>query len=230
MAPLTTELTGTAEEPADLRVSQRPESNSPLRPLTPVRCAFLADRVATVPNLVTLVRTVAAVVVAGYGLRTGDPGLLGIAFALYWTGDILDGWLARRLSQETRLGAIFDIVGDRACTSILCMGLVSVYPDLLLVVIPFFLSFMVLDTILSLAFLCWPLLSPNYFALVDRAVYRLNWSPFAKSLNTAGVIVLAITGVEWAALGLITLLVGIKIWSAVRVHRQLRARLTGGQE
>ena len=41
----------------------------------------------------------------------------------------------------------------------------------------FLLSFMVLDTMLSLAFLCWPVLSPNYFHLVDRRVWVFNWSP-----------------------------------------------------
>ena len=56
------------------------------------------------------------------------------------------------------------------------------------VVAVFLLSFMVLDTMLSLAFLCWPVLSPNYFHLVDRTVWRLNWSPLAKAANTAGVV------------------------------------------
>ena len=53
----------------------------------------------------------------------------------------------------------------------------------------FLLSFMVLDTMLSLAFLCWPLVSPNDFHLVDHRVWRLNWSPLAKAANTAGVVV-----------------------------------------
>ena len=54
--------------------------------------------------------------------------------------------------------------------------------------IVFLLSFMVLDTMLSLAFLCWPVVSPNYFDAVDRRVWQLNWSPAAKAANTAGVV------------------------------------------
>ena len=51
-----------------------------------------------------------------------------LAYAVYWVGDILDGWSARRLDQETRLGAVLDIVSDRACTSVLCVGLVAHLP------------------------------------------------------------------------------------------------------
>ena len=47
---------------------------------------------------------------------------------------------------------------------------------------------MVLDTMLSLAFLCWPLVSPNDFHRVDHPVWLLNWSPAAKAANTAGVV------------------------------------------
>ena len=54
--------------------------------------------------------------------------LLALAYAVYWVGDILDGWSARRLGQETRLGAVLDIVSDRACTSVLCVGLLAHLP------------------------------------------------------------------------------------------------------
>lgn len=185
--------------------------------------AFLRDRLVTAPNLVTLIRTIASVVIAGWAFTLSAPWLLVLAYAVYWAGDVLDGFLARRLDQETRLGAVLDIVSDRACTAILCGGVVAFYPELALVVIPFFLSFLVLDTILSLAFLCWPLLSPNYFWRVDRVTYLLNWSPPAKAINTAGVILLAVAGLVWTALGLVLVLAAIKVWSVVRVHRLLRA-------
>lgn len=206
---------------------ERSEPGSLSAPLTPTPFAFLGDQIITVPNLVTLVRTMTAVVIAGIALSQAEPWLLAVAYAVYWAGDILDGWLARRLGQETRLGAVFDIISDRACTSILCVGLVANYPGLAIVVVPFFLSFMVLDTVLSLSFLCWPLLSPNYFGRVDRAVYQLNWSPLAKCLNTAGVILLALAGAVWASLVLVALLVGVKIWSVARVQRLLRPCAAG---
>ncbi|MBF4160596.1 CDP-alcohol phosphatidyltransferase family protein [Nocardioides acrostichi] len=175
--------------------------------------------VGTVANAITLVRTIAAVVVAGVAISADRPGLLAAAYAIYWVGDILDGFAARRLGEESRLGAVFDIISDRACTSILCIGLLAHLPGLAPVAVPFFVSFMVLDTMLSLSFLCFDVISPNYFAQVDRRVYKLNWSPPAKALNTAGVIILALLGAIWSALGLTLVLVGIKIWSLVRVLR-----------
>lgn len=183
----------------------------------------LGDHLSTVPNGVTLVRTVAAVVVGGLAIVWSEPWLLALAYAVYWVGDMLDGLLARRLGQETRLGAVLDIVSDRACTSLLCVGVIGFWPSLTIVVIPFFLSFMVLDTILSLAFLGWPILSPNYFGDVDRQVYRLNWSPPAKALNTAGVILLAVAGQTAAALTVVVVVAGIKIWSLARVQHLLRS-------
>lgn len=192
--------------------------------LRPVPFAFFHDRMTTVPNAVTAVRTAGAIVIAGVALAWSAPWLLTIAYAVYWLGDMLDGLLARRLGQETRMGAVFDIISDRACTSILCVGVVTAYPDVTIVVIPFFLSFMVLDTVLSLAFLCWPLLSPNYFWRVDRATYRLNWSPPAKAVNTAGVILLAVAGLTWASLLLVCLIAGVKVWSALRIRHLLQHR------
>jgi len=195
---------------------------STVRPVKqPPAETFGIGPVRTVANAVTLGRTVAAVVIAGVGIATGQIALLGVAYAVYWIGDIADGWFARRLGQETRLGAVFDIISDRACTSILCVGLIAEIPGIVTVAVAFFLSFMVLDTMLSLSFLCWPLLSPNYFDQADRLVYKLNWSPPAKAINTAGVIVLALVGLTPAALLLTAALGAIKVWSGLRVLRLL---------
>lgn len=177
----------------------------------------------TVPNLVTLVRTVLAVAVGAVGVAHDDLRLLAAAYAVYWIGDMLDGWSARRLGQETRAGAVLDIVSDRACTSLLCVGLLAHLPVITPVTIVFLLSFMVLDTMLSLAFLCWPLLSPNHFHVVDRQVWRLNWSPAAKAANTAGVVMAIAAGLPWVALAVASLVVGVKIWSLHRVVALLEA-------
>ncbi len=176
---------------------------------------------ATVPNVVTVVRTVAAVIVGAFAVAAGDLRLLAVAYAVFWVGDVADGWSARRLGQETRAGAVFDIVCDRACTGMLCVGLVAAVPEALPVVVVFVLSFMVLDSMLSLAFMCWPVVSPNYFHVVDRRVWQLNWSPLAKAANSAGVVgalALELYGVAFVvAIGV----VGIKVWSARRVIRLL---------
>jgi phosphatidylglycerophosphate synthase len=189
-------------------------------PVVPAPLSRLGT-VRTIPNAVTLGRTLAAVAVAGVGIATDHPWLLAVAYAIYWIGDMLDGLTARLLDQETRLGAVLDIISDRACTGILCVGLIAWRPALATVAVPFFCSFMVLDTMLSLAFLCWPLLSPNHFARVSVSVYRLNWSPPAKAVNTAGVVLLALTGLWWAALLLTLALVWVKVWSVRRVLQLL---------
>jgi len=176
---------------------------------------------ATVPNIVTATRTVLAVLLGAVAIAAGDLRLLAVAYAVFWVGDIADGWSARRLGQETRAGAVFDIVCDRACTGMLCVGLVASVPESLPVVVVFVLSFMVLDTMLSLAFLCWPVLSPNYFHVVDRRVWQLNWSPVAKAANTAGVV--GALALELYAVAFVVALgvVGVKIWSARRVIQLL---------
>jgi CDP-diacylglycerol--glycerol-3-phosphate 3-phosphatidyltransferase len=171
----------------------------------------------TVPNLITLVRTVFAVGLGSLAVAGDDLTLLAIAYAVYWVGDIADGWSARRLGQETRAGAVLDIVSDRACTSLLCVGLLAHLPVIAPVAIVFLLSFMVLDTMLSLAFLYWPMLGPNYFHVIDRRVWQLNWSPVAKAVNTAGVIGAVMVGFYPLALAVAVAVVAVKIWSAHRV-------------
>ena len=177
--------------------------------------------VRTVPNVITAVRTIVAVAVGVAALVTGSVALLVVAYGCYWVGDILDGWAARRLRQETRAGAVFDIVSDRACTAVLCLTLVTLVPEVAVVAVVFLLSFTVLDTMLSLAFLCWPVLSPNYFRLVDRRVWWLNWSPPAKTVNTAGVIATVACGQYRLALGVALAVVAVKLWSAAEVVRLL---------
>jgi phosphatidylglycerophosphate synthase len=182
---------------------------------------LLVGTVRTVPNVVTVVRTVVAVTLGAAAVASGDLPLLAAAYAVYWVGDVLDGWSARRLGQETRLGAVLDIVSDRACTAVLCTGLVAHVPGVVPLAVVFLLSFMVLDTMLSLAFLCWPVLGPNEFHRVDRRVWELNWSPVAKAANTAGVVAAVVLGAHAVGLFVALTVVGVKLWSARRVLQLL---------
>ncbi len=200
----------------------------PAVPVSSTAPAVAAERLrvgpfATVPNVVTLIRTVLAVLIGATAVAHGDLRLLAVAYAVFWVGDIADGWTARRLGQETRVGAVFDIVCDRACTGILCVGLVASVPSVLPVVAVFVLSFMVLDSMLSMAFLCWPVLSPNYFHVVDRRVWQLNWSPLAKAANSAGVVGALAVGADAVAFGIAVAVLAVKVWSARRVIRLLAA-------
>lgn len=176
----------------------------------------------TVANAVTFVRTLAAVTVGVVALGSGSVAWIAVAYAIYWIGDMLDGAAARWLDQETRAGAVFDIISDRACTAVLCMGLVALVPGVSLVAVVFLPSFMVLDTMLSLAFLCWPVLGPNDFHRVDRRVWLLNWSPAAKAVNTAGVVGAVAFGQYAVAVVVALAVLAVKVWSALAIGRLLR--------
>jgi CDP-diacylglycerol--glycerol-3-phosphate 3-phosphatidyltransferase len=143
------------------------------------------ERWATVPNAITLVRTVLAVLLALAAAPLSSLTLILVATAVYWVGDMADGAVARWLRRETRTGAVLDIACDRACAAAIYGGLVWLMPQMWLPVALYLLSFSVLDLMLSLSFLRFPLSSPNYFFLVDPTIYRWNWSPPAKALNSA---------------------------------------------
>jgi phosphatidylglycerophosphate synthase len=176
--------------------------------------------VVNVPNAVTLVRTAAAVALAVPAIVHASPALLVAAYLCYWIGDILDGLLARALRQETRTGAVLDILADRACCCLCACALLELRTDLALPLAIFLFQFMVLDSLLSLSFLRWPLLSPNYFGLVHRGVHRWNWSPPAKAVNTGGLVVLALlTGSPLYPAALAVAVTAVKIGSLVTVAR-----------
>lgn len=172
----------------------------------------------TTPNVVTIVRTVASVGLGLWAITAQSLVLLVAAYGIYWVGDMLDGYLARRLGQETKPGAVLDIICDRACSAICACCIVMLAPETWLAILPFLLSFLMVDTMLSLSFLYWDIKSPNYFGSVDKRVWRLNWSPPAKALNTAG-LVLALCLHELAAGAiLVTLVLLMKLWSIGRVR------------
>ena len=68
-----------------------------------------------VPNAVTAVRIVLAVVIAMLLIQADVTGIMwaGILLVVAWATDGLDGFLARRLGQSTLAGALLDLVADR---------------------------------------------------------------------------------------------------------------------
>lgn len=181
--------------------------------------------VRTIPNAITVVRTVVAVSLGVYALTLADPlWWIVAAYAVYYIGDSLDGLAARLLDQETRAGAVHDIVSDRVSTAILAGGLLQLQPDLWPAIVIFLLNFMVLDSLLSLSFLLWPLVSPNYFASIDRRVFALNWSHPAKALNNAGIVVAVLIGSLPVALLIVIAQISVKAWSAREVLARVRER------
>lgn len=198
-------------------------SNAPAAPLPPQVAPDLELR-WNWPNAITVVRGLGAVSIGMWAYAESSVTLLVVAYAIYWIGDSLDGQVARRAGQETRFGAVFDILTDRLSTAIVCMGLLQHLPDLWPAVTVFLVNFMVIDCLLSLAFLMWPLRSPNYFGTVDRRVYLLNWSHPAKAINNAGIVAVVLLGNVWCAVVFATAVLVLKLWSAREVARLLRAR------
>src|ERR687889_1819853 len=88
------------------------------------------ERVMTAATGVTAVRTVAAVALAGVAAHEHSVAWLVASLLVYWVGDVLDGWVARRLGCETRIGAVLDILSDRLCAAVFYGGLMWLDPSL----------------------------------------------------------------------------------------------------
>ncbi|MFG1816257.1 CDP-alcohol phosphatidyltransferase family protein [Kribbella sp. NPDC049174] len=182
-----------------------------------------------VPNRITLVRTVVAMVIAAVAFRTGALSWLVIGYAAYWVGDMADGAVARYRNEESVAGAVFDIVCDRACSFLLAAAFMATFPATIGPLAIFLVQFGVLDTMLSLAFLLWPgTLSPNYFYKVDRPIWLWNWSKPAKAVNTAAVVISLIvahqTGAHWLPYGVAIGALVVKVASTYRLLTILRGR------
>lgn len=67
----------------------------------------------SLPNLLTIMRLLLVPVVA-YLLLHRQFAAAGVVFAVAALTDALDGWLARRLNQITRLGQVLDPLADKA--------------------------------------------------------------------------------------------------------------------
>ena len=78
----------------------------------------------------------------------------------------------------------------------------------------YLVEFLVLDMFLSLAFLAWPVSSPNYFYVVDARIWRWNWSKPAKVLNSAlFAVLLVVTRNAWVGSAVVLCLLALKVTS-----------------
>lgn len=88
--------------------------------------AGMFDRIWTVPNAVSFVR-LAAIPYFWFVLLVQDRvGLAALLIFVIGTTDWVDGWLARRLAQESEFGAMLDPLADRLMiASALIAGLIA---------------------------------------------------------------------------------------------------------
>jgi len=178
------------------------------------------ERLGTSANVVTLVRTVGSVVLAAFAVRQESLALLVAGLVVYWVGDSLDGIVARIRGCETRIGAVLDILCDRFCAACFYLGLVWLHHEYALPVFVYLSEFMVVDCFLSLAFLAWPVRSPNYFYVVDRPLWLWNWSKPGKTVNSSlFAVFLLVTGWVWPAVAIAVALLVLKTVSLARLAR-----------
>ena len=176
------------------------------------------EPVLTAPNAITVLRTVVSIVLAMAALTQSSPALLVASYLVYWVGDMADGEVARRLGLETRIGAVFDIVADRANSLTCAACFVALDPRLAVPIAIYVVEFAVVDTMLSLGFLAFNVLGPNDFHGVDLVLWRWNWSRPAKALNTSCIVLACLVGqVGWATAFAVAVLVA-KAWSCLRLH------------
>ena len=135
-------------------------------------------------------------------------------------GESLDGFVARVRGCETRIGAVLDILSDRFNAAGFYLGLVWLHHEYVVPVFIYLAEFMVIDCFLSLAFLAWPVRSPNYFYVIDRTIWLWNWSKPAKAVNSSlFAVLLLVTGWVWVGAAIATALLVLKSVSLVRLGR-----------
>lgn len=178
------------------------------------------ERLWTGATVITAVRTIASVALAALAAYEQSLTLLVAALVVYWVGDMLDGFYARVRDCETRIGAVLDILCDRLNAAAFYIGLAWLQPDLSPAIYVYLAQFMVVDLFLSIAFLAWPVRSPNYFFVIDRPIWLWNWSKPAKAINSAlFAVLLLVTGWMWVALAIATALLVLKCVSLARLMR-----------
>lgn len=86
----------------------------------------VSDKILTIPNLVSFIRLAAIPVFWWLLLGEDNVAAATILFALVATTDWIDGYLARRLGQVSKLGKALDPIADRVMiASAVVAGLVA---------------------------------------------------------------------------------------------------------
>jgi CDP-diacylglycerol--glycerol-3-phosphate 3-phosphatidyltransferase len=183
------------------------------------RCGVEIEPWFTWANLTTAIRVVAGVVIFAYAAAAHSATWNYAGLVVYWVLDVVDGFLARTLDEETRLGAQLDILADRLLVAFFYLNFVALHPDMVVPVTLFLFQFMGIDHYLSNQFMRWPIKSPNYFYSIDRTIWSWNWSPAGKLLNSAVVttVIIVTRSPMWSSLTCIAIIV-LKVWTAIRMR------------
>ena len=91
---------------------------------------IFSEKVMKLPNLLTILRIIAAPIIAILIWRESSYAQLIIAFVLFCVAgltDWLDGYLARKLEMESHLGRILDPIADKVLLACILLALASHY-------------------------------------------------------------------------------------------------------
>ena len=160
------------------------------------------ERLWTGATVITFVRTIASFALCLVGLWHEELTWLVVGLGVYWVGDMADGAYARLRDCETRIGGVIDMLCDRLNCAAFYLCFAALEHEMILPVAVYLFEFLVIDFFLSLAFLAWPIRSPNYFYVIDKRIYTWNWSKPAKAVNSSlFAVLLLVTG--WWQVGLV---------------------------
>jgi CDP-diacylglycerol--glycerol-3-phosphate 3-phosphatidyltransferase len=179
------------------------------------------------PNIITLLRLGLSLTFFVMAIVHRSLTYNFIGLAIHWTGDVLDGFYARKFSQETIFGAEIDIIADRIAMFFFYINYLFFKPFLFLPITIYLLNFVYFDFYLSYQFVKYDIISVNYFYKVDKTIYRLNFSPVGKFCNSAVVtlILIFLTQLKLLAAVFAVGLIGVKIYSIYRLNLNSRGRI-----
>ncbi len=178
------------------------------------------DRLWSEATGITLLRLVTSLVFFILAILKQDITFNYIALGIHWAGDVLDGFIARRFKQETIPGAELDLIADRIETLFFFVIFLHFRPQLIIPVGIYILNFAFVDFYLGYQFNKFGIISPNYFDRIDSTVYRFNFSPPAKFINSTVVTLLLIFFPQiWPVAALLAVvLLGVKSYSVYLLH------------
>lgn len=88
----------------------------------------MAHELLRIPNLLSLSRLALVPVLWVFALQ-GNARAVGIGMAIAFATDVLDGWLARRLGQESPIGSALDSLADNILQPSAAVWLYLLRPD-----------------------------------------------------------------------------------------------------
>ncbi|WP_041684310.1 CDP-alcohol phosphatidyltransferase family protein [Renibacterium salmoninarum] len=182
------------------------------------------DRIFTIPNLLTVVRFLGVPLFVWLVLAKEEYGWGVLVLAVMGSTDWVDGYIARRFDQTSKLGRILDPVADRIALITVAITLViaEVAPWWLLAIM------VIPDAVLtttSLLFFRWhPDLPVSIIGKLRTAALLLG-TPMLLLAKALGDEPNALTYIAWTflVLGIIGHLIAAYnyFWAIVRKHREL---------